>query len=101
RHSVCPRAGVWNDSSAQVNYTEFLVVSIQIGASDQHLCPEFCSQFGLETQFQIILPSLKSLKSLEFLVRRFEFRITVMDDFRRSALERFFRRDALEPALLE
>ena len=64
------------------------------------LCPEFCSQFGLETQFQIILPSVKSLKSLEFLVRRFEFRITVMDDFRRSALERFFRRDALEPALL-
>src|SRR2546429_4262490 len=27
----------------------------------------------------------RSLKSLEFLVGRFEFRITVMDDFRRSA----------------
>src|SRR5258708_25226135 len=53
-----------------------------------------------KSQIHKTLASVKSLQSLELPVRRFEFRIAVMDDFRRSALERLLGRNAIEPALL-
>ena len=56
-------------------------------------------------QFGLVLRSLAgSLKkrlrqSLKLLVCRLKFRVAVMDDFRRSAPKRLFRRDAVQPSL--
>src|SRR5229473_3510544 len=62
--------------------------------------PKFAANLASKSQIAKILAAVKSLKSFELLVRRFEFRIAVVHDFRRSAPERLLRRDALQPALL-
>jgi len=59
----------------------------------------FAANLASHSQIQNSVASVKSLKSLELPVRRFEFGIAVMDDLRRSALERLLRGDAIEPAL--
>src|SRR6266849_322501 len=62
--------------------------------------PSFAANLALNSQIQKTLAAVKSFQSFELLVRGFEFRIAVMDDFRRSALERLLGRDAVQPALL-
>src|SRR5260370_25012163 len=60
----------------------------------------FAANLASKARIHKTLASLKSLQRLELPVHRFEFRVAVMDDFRRSALERLLRRNAVEPALL-
>src|SRR5260370_32377018 len=62
--------------------------------------PNFAANLASKARIHKTLASLKSLQRLELPAYRFEFRIAVMDDFRRGALERLLRRDAVEPALL-
>src|SRR5260370_22287542 len=69
----------------------------QIGKANAR---NFAANLASKARIRKTLASLKSLQRLELPVRRFKFRIAVMDDFRRGALERLLRRNAVEPALL-
>src|SRR5260370_28917546 len=60
----------------------------------------FAANLASKARIRKTLASLKSLQRLALPVSRFEFRIAVIADFRRRALERLLRRNAVEPALL-
>src|SRR5215472_4424903 len=100
RHSYRPRVGVGDCASAGVYYTEFLRRPVQIAfsawlmaqagaailASNPYLCRALWA-IALGDVFELLVGSLK-------------FRIVVMNDFRRRALEGLLRRNPRQPALL-
>src|SRR6266849_2957469 len=72
----------------------------KLGYRGNSFTPSSAANLALNSQIQKTLAAVKSFQSFELLVRGFEFRIAVMHDFRRSALERLLGRDAVQPALL-